>query len=161
MRAESKTSKSAVGMRIGSGAGNGWAFVLSLLALVFVGRVTVQLIQWVSPVGLLPEFDRWQSGALPYPALLISQLLIIVAMVVTTAKLSRNGLRLRTRTAYVVRAIGLGYVALMLLRLVAGLTFADGHSWWDARLPTMFHLVLASFILVASFAGAPSEGSST
>jgi len=36
----------------------------------------------------------------------------------------------------------------MLFRLVAGLTFVTNHSWFSARIPTFFHLVLASFLLL-------------
>ncbi len=139
---------------LGPQAADRWMFALTILMVFFVGRVVVQLIQWIEPFGFLPHFDRWQSGAVPYPVLLVAQLLIIATMVVVLTKLHRKELRLRPLTVVIVRTIGLGYVALMLLRLVAGLTFADGHSWWDAPLPTIFHLVLASFILVVSLAGA-------
>ncbi|MGH1492312.1 MAG: hypothetical protein ACRBK7_23480 [Acidimicrobiales bacterium] len=132
-------------------------FALTILMVLFAGRVAIQLVQWIEPVGFLPHFDRWQSGAVPYPGLLVAQLLIIATMVVVLTKLYRKELRLRPLTVVIVRAIGFGYLALMLLRLVAGLTFEDGHSWWDAPLPTVFHLVLASFILVVSLAGATQE----
>ncbi|MGH9223824.1 MAG: sterol desaturase family protein [Acidimicrobiales bacterium] len=40
------------------------------------------------------------------------------------------------------------YLALMVFRLIAGLTFAAGGGWLDARLPATFHLVLAGFLLL-------------
>ena len=40
-------------------------------------------------------------------------------------------------------SLGLG---LMVFRFTAGLTFATDGGWLDARLPTIFHLVLASFL---------------
>ena len=46
-----------------------------------VARVAAQLIQAVTEVSWLPAFSAWQSGALPYPALLVSQLLIIAVQV--------------------------------------------------------------------------------
>jgi hypothetical protein len=34
------------------------------------------------------------------------------------------------------------------MRLLIGLTVAPDHYWFSARLPTLFHLVLACFILI-------------
>ena len=44
--------------------------------------------------------------------------------------------------------IGWFYFGLMGIRLIVGLTIAPDHYWFSARLPTVFHMVLASFILV-------------
>ncbi len=40
------------------------------------------------------------------------------------------------------------YGAVMVPRLVLGLTVARGHWWLDAPLPTVFHLVLMTFLAV-------------
>jgi hypothetical protein len=40
------------------------------------------------------------------------------------------------------------YAAVMVPRLVLGLTVARGHWWLDAPLPTVFHLVLMTFLAV-------------
>jgi hypothetical protein len=51
--------------------------ILSILFLLFLARVLSQLIQSVYPLDFLPDFESFQSGALPYGALLVFQLLII------------------------------------------------------------------------------------
>jgi hypothetical protein len=43
---------------------------------------------------------------------------------------------------------GAAYFAFMLFRLVGGLTFLQHLAWFQAMLPTLFHLVLAAFLLV-------------
>lgn len=45
----------------------------------------------------------------------------------------------------------------MVLRLAAGLTVLDGHAWFDAPLPSVFHLGLATFVLVAAYFGIAEE----
>lgn len=39
----------------------------------------------------------------------------------------------------------------MLIRLIGGFTFATHHYWFTAFIPTMFHLVLASFMLLVGY----------
>ena len=55
----------------------GAAIALASLLLLFVARVLAQLIQLLWPNDLLPEFAEWQSGTLPYGALLASQIAIV------------------------------------------------------------------------------------
>jgi hypothetical protein len=40
------------------------------------------------------------------------------------------------------------YGTVMGARLLLGLTLFDGHWWFDAPLPTAFHLVIASYLAV-------------
>ncbi|MEM7791418.1 MAG: hypothetical protein AAF546_08450 [Verrucomicrobiota bacterium] len=47
--------------------------ILTLLLVIFCFRVFAQLLQAVQPVDFLPPFERWASGLLPYPILLITQ----------------------------------------------------------------------------------------
>jgi hypothetical protein len=116
--------------------------------MLFCFRVTAQLLQAWAPVDVLPPFESWESGALPYWMLVVSQAIIIlvcvrviwrlyVGMTVPSAKIGRVRL-----------VIGWLYFGLMCGRLIIGLTVAPDHYWFSARLPTVFHLVLASFILV-------------
>jgi uncharacterized membrane protein YciS (DUF1049 family) len=48
----------------------------------------------------------------------------------------------------VVLALGLMYFGVMLFRQVMGLTLAQDHFCFSAKLPTMFHLVLATFVIL-------------
>lgn len=129
----------------------GWR-LLAALAGLFLGRVVVQFIQWVSTVDFLPEFDAWQSGTLPYPALLASQLLIVAVQLTVILRLRAGRFRPGRRARQFLLAAGSIYVAAMLARLLSGQTWADGHSFLDAPLPTIFHLVLAGFVVLLAFA---------
>ncbi len=122
--------------------------LLSMLLLIFCGRVLAQFIQSVYPLSFLPTFDSWQSGALPYWMLLVSQLIIVMLCLLTI-----RGLHYRLTTPSLPRGVillGLGvvYVGVMLVRLIVGLTIATDHYWFSAKLPTVFHLVLAMFVLI-------------
>lgn len=120
--------------------------LLALLALLFVGRVVVQLIQYFHHVDVLPTFEEWQSGALPYAVLVGFQLVIVAGQVRVVRAVSRGQYLLRQEWRWAVTTFAAIYLAVMAFRLIAGLTFAADGGWLDARLPTIFHLVLASFL---------------
>ncbi|MEL7157948.1 MAG: hypothetical protein AAFN30_15325, partial [Actinomycetota bacterium] len=126
---------------------------LVVLAALFAGRVVAQLLQWWLSLTWLPPFDAWQSGALPYPALLAAQLAIMVAQIWVIGRVADGRFVLRPERARLLLALGLAYGALMLGRLVAGATVLDEHGWFDAPLPSCFHLVLAAFVIVTARAG--------
>ncbi len=123
------------------------AGLLGLLAMLFIGRVLAQLIQYFSPVDILPRFEQWQSGALPYGVLVVLQLAIIAGQFRVVAAVSRGQRLLGQQWRRAVSEFAIVYLAVMIFRLIAGLTFAAGGGWLDARLPTIFHLVLAAFLL--------------
>jgi sterol desaturase/sphingolipid hydroxylase (fatty acid hydroxylase superfamily) len=132
--------------RVGS-----WRFhagLLGLLSLLFVGRVVAQLIQYFNPIDVLPRFEQWQSGALPYGVLVVLQLAIVGGQLRVVGAVHRGQHLLGQQWRRVISALAIIYLAVMVLRLIAGLTFATGGGWLDARLPTIFHLVLAAFLLV-------------
>jgi ornithine lipid hydroxylase len=124
------------------------AGLLGLLALLFVGRVGAQLIQYFHEVDVLPTFDQWQSGVLPYGALVVLQLAIVAGQV-RVVRAVRRGERLLPRSwRRRVTAFALMYLGVMVFRLVAGLTFANSGAWLDDRLPTIFHFILAAYLLL-------------
>jgi hypothetical protein len=129
-----------------------YAAVLGLLLLAFLFRVTAQLVQAFSPVPWLPPFDAWHSATLPYPALVTAQVLIVALSLWCIAGLRSGGLRPDPRIGAALRVLGWIYFAVMALRLVLGLTVLHRLRWFDAPLPSLFHLVLASMVLtLASF----------
>jgi hypothetical protein len=128
--------------------GRAAAIVLLLLLLAFAGRVGAQLIQLAAPTDLLPPFSSWQSGALPYSVLLASQSVIIGVSLFVIARLWNGSLRRRPRLGLACLAFGAIYFAFMLFRLIAGLTFLAGAPFFGAILPAIFHLVLATMLLI-------------
>lgn len=125
---------------------------LALLALgvLFAGRVVAQLVQWFADVRFLPDFDSWQSGAVPYGGLVAAQIVILAVIAAVIARVSRQVFEPSDRSRAVLGVLGVVYFGFMLFRGAAGLTFGSGHDWWDAPLPTIFHLVLAGFVLTVA-----------
>ncbi len=123
-----------------------WLWVL--LAL-FSFRVVAQLVQWRMDVPLLPSFEAWHSAVIPYGLLLAAQALILgfygwVALAFWKGRVQPS----RTST-WIWLSIGGVYAGVMVVRLVLGLTLMSSHYWFANHLPTFFHVVLASFMLVA------------
>ncbi|MDE2801746.1 MAG: hypothetical protein OXK21_02550 [Chloroflexota bacterium] len=121
---------------------------MTALTLLFVLRVIAQAVQWVGPVSFLPPFDAWQGSGLPYPALLASQLAIVALLVWTMLVVRADAVQpapWKHRACFVLGGV---YFGVMAFRLAAGLTFLADAAWFSAPLPALFHVVLASFILL-------------
>jgi hypothetical protein len=132
----------------GNWPGSAHAVWLRLLLAAFLLRVAAQPLARLSGWRWLPPFEAWQSGALPSPVLLASQL--VLAALMTYAATGVSSGRTKPRPAlgrWVAAAAGL-YATVMVPRLVLGLTLYRGHWWLDAPLPTVFHLVLMTFLAV-------------
>lgn len=120
------------------------------LTLLFGLRILAQPLSRIMPG--LPEFDAWHGSVLPYSALLFFQLAIAATMVVVNLLLVRGDLVPRPRLGHWLSLMGMLYFTSMLLRLVLGQTLYSGSSWIDRPLPTLFHLVLASWpLLIAHY----------
>lgn len=126
------------------------SLTLVLLGLAFSGRVAAQLVQYRYDVSWLPAFDSWQSGVLPYGVLVAAQFMIIAVQVGVVLAVHRGVPLLTKRGILIVAVLGAIYAAGMMFRLIAGLTFWADRSWFEAWLPTVFHLVLAAFLLVVA-----------
>ena len=119
---------------------------LASLTGAFACRVAAQLVQYASPTRLLPPFEAWQGSGLGYPALLASQIVILVLMIRGTAAVFRRT-RPRPRFGAWLIALGALYFVSMLVRLVLGLTLLAHVAWFAKPLPALFHLVLAGYVL--------------
>ncbi len=122
------------------------ALLWSLTAL-FAFRVAAQLVQYASPIPILPPFEAWQGSTLSYPVLLASQFVILILMISVTSRIAR-GVRAVRRLGVGLLALGGVYFAAMAVRLVLGLTMLGHVAWFAKPLPAVFHLVLASYLLV-------------
>lgn len=118
------------------------------LAALFVLRVLAQAVQWAGPVPFLPPFDTWQGSGLPYPALLASQVLIIALLARALAVVRSGSITPATWKHRACFVLGGAYFAATAFRLAAGLTFLSDVGWFAESLPALFHLVLATFVLL-------------
>ena len=121
---------------------------LWLLLALFIVRVIAQPIALLTSAPFLPPFESWHSGVIPYPALVGAQLLIIAWLARTAWRFSRGEVFPRYRLGVWMLALGGVYFGTMLVRLVLGLTVLSTNRWFSSLLPTTFHLVLASYLLV-------------
>jgi hypothetical protein len=125
-----------------------YALVLWILTVLVCFRVVAQLVQVWYPVEFLPAFGRWHSGTLPYVLLVGVQGVILAACVRIVWGVFKGTIAPSTQKGKVLFALGTIYLLGMCTRLFVGLTIAPDHYWFGATLPTVFHLVLASFIMV-------------
>ena len=138
--------------------------VLTALLLLFGLRVLAQLIQAWHPVTFLPPFEDWASGALPYWLLVLCQAFIIVMCSRVIWRMHQGRTIPSSTRGRVLLTLGTVYFGLMGVRLIIGLTVATDHFWFNAWLPTVFHFVLAGFVLVCGWfhhraSGAVQRGS--
>ena len=123
-----------------------YAIVGWVLVALFAGRVVAQPLSLI--VGGLPPFEAWQGAPLPYWLLLISQLVIVAALGWTTYRMSAAGIKPRRSLGAIALFLGGLYFAFMMGRLVLGLTLFSNVRWFASPIPTIFHLVLAGWILL-------------
>lgn len=125
--------------------------ILWLLLGLFFYRVMAQLIVNFVDVPFLPAFAQWHSASLPYPLLVLSQVIIIVIFTRIAWAFTRGRVRPRYYLGRVLLVLGGIYFSLMVTRLVVGSFFLNAHPWWDKPIPSFFHLVLASFLVVVGY----------
>lgn len=126
-----------------------WSVVaVSALSLVFLVRVAGQAVQRWFPLEILPPFDAWQGSAMPYPALLACQIVILALLGAAICSIVHRARALGTTASQWVIFIGCGYFALMLVRLVLGLTLLGDSGWFTAWTSTLLHLDLALVVVL-------------
>jgi hypothetical protein len=118
------------------------------LTALFAFRVVAQVIQAWHPIAFLPAFDRWHSGTFPYAWLVGLQILILALCVRIVWQLLHNRVMPSLRKGHVLITLGIIYFVGMGIRLGLGVTVSSEHEWFGATLPTLFHLVLASFVML-------------
>ena len=118
--------------------------LLWIMLCLFAARVVGQLLVVADLAPFLPPVDEWQSGLLPYPFLLASQIVILVLLATVCLQFSRDHgffVRRQVWLATPLWIAGWLYALGMVVRYV--LLRRDA-------IPVVFHIVLASFLLVVS-----------
>ena len=125
-----------------------YVLILSSLTVLFGFRVVAQLVQTWHPVEFLPSFNAWHSGALPYGWLVGVQGVIMVVSLRIVWCLKKGTITPSRTKGKILFLLGSVYFITMGVRLTVGLTVASDHYWFGATLPAVFHLVLASFVML-------------
>ena len=128
----------------------GHARVLWVLTGLFAFRVVAQPAALVLD-GLLPSFNSWDGGLLPYPVLLATQLVILGWMAQTARRFSAGTVTPRPAIGRAAMVFGWLYFSVMFLRLLLGATLLSDVRWFASPLPAFFHLVLASYLLIYGY----------
>ena len=118
------------------------------LWFIFVFRVFAQLSLTAWDVPFLPPFDAWYSGALSYPQLLFSQFVIMIIMAFIALRFTRGKIVADRTRGILLLSLGALYFTVMFIRLVIGLLDLSEILWFNRPIPSFFHLILASFVLL-------------
>lgn len=127
-----------------------YSWAVSALTLAFAARVAAQALQRWAPVSFLPPFDDFQGSGLPYPVLLAAQITILTVAVAVIVRMHGNKRLISARLIVPVAVAGSLYLTVMAVRLVLGLSVLSHSEWFSTWIPTVFHLVLASKLLLIS-----------
>lgn len=118
--------------------------LLWILLALFALRVLGQLLVVAGLAPFLPPMEDWQSGLLPYPLLLFSQTFVLALLGTVCVQFTRaNGYFVGPHAwlATPLWIVGWIYAIGMIVRYV--LLRRDA-------IPIVFHIVLASFLLVVA-----------
>jgi len=126
------------------------AGALWLLTGLFAFRVLAQPAALVFD-RVLPSFNSWDGGVLPYPVLLVTQLVILAWLARTAWRFTTGKVVPRRQHGRAAVAFGGVYFAVMFLRLLLGATALGQVRWFASPLPAFFHLVLASYLLLYGY----------
>jgi len=126
---------------------------VSLLSMegLFAMRVVGQAIVARWAPARLPQMSEWYSGLIPYPALLVIQLAILVGMTFVAASVAGGHLMLvdgRGSIGTVLLAIAWPYAIAMVVRYVVRMQHHPEARWTGQTIPIVFHLVLATWLFV-------------
>jgi hypothetical protein len=128
------------------------AALWTLLAL-FAGRVFGQLAVALGLTSWLPPMEQWQSGLLPYPALLGAQFALLGALGLVCTQFTRGSGYFVDRGRWLGTPLWIAggiYAGSMAARYAVWMTIRPDERWTGDLIPVVFHVVLASFLLVVA-----------
>jgi hypothetical protein len=126
---------------------------LSVLLVLFVGRVVGQILAAMVAPAWLPPMDRWYSGVMPYRYLLPVQIVFIAVMVAMIAGVASGAGLLGTPNATAGRWIvwaSYVYALGMVMRSIRYVMASPEKR--GVLIPIVFHFVLAAFLCVYGLA---------
>lgn len=127
------------------------ALLLSALGALFLGRVLGQLLVVRRAPVWLPPMNEWYSGLLPYPQLLATQVVILVAMVAIIAGLLGGAgwaVGPHRTLGSTLLLVAYAYAASMGVRYVVRMSRRPDQRWLGGSIPIAFHVVLATWLFV-------------
>ena len=124
------------------------ATLLRWLAVLFAFRVSAQLLVLFYPALPLPAFEFWHSGYLPYPILVICQLALLFILIYFALRVHANNIKPHKKLGQLLLILGVIYFSVMTIRLGISLAELSDIGWFQRPIPSFFHMVLASYLMV-------------
>lgn len=120
--------------------------VLWLFTAMFVLRVAGQVLVALKPRSWLPQMVQW--NLVPYPILLPTQLLLVALMVWIDLTFSHGAPALNPTLGLGLLAFSAVYAGAMPVRYAFRMARRPQERWFGGTIPMVFHIVLASYLLV-------------
>ncbi len=117
--------------------------------LLFLARVMGQVLVGIYQPEMLPPWKEWYSGLMPYPWLLLSQLLLLMFMAVVNVDTARRSGRFHVtdaRTRHRLMVFTALYAAAMAFRYGHRMVTLPDQRWFGGTIPIWFHFVLAAWV---------------
>jgi hypothetical protein len=124
---------------------------MALLSGLFFLRVLGQLLVSRKPRRWLPPMEQWQSGLMPYPALLASQAAILTLQTTIELQSVRGEGALvehRPRAGRALRGLSVVYVGGMIYRYIVSMRRHPERRWFGKTIPIWFHMILATYLFL-------------
>ncbi len=121
---------------------------LWLFTGLLLGRVLGQLVVAARAPRWLPPMEQWQSGLLPYPALLVSQGIVLTLMTWISRDFSRAaGFWIEPHPRLGMAALWWSYLyfGAMIIRYAVRMVRRPDQRWTGGTIPIIFHSVVAAF----------------
>jgi len=112
-------------------------------------RILGQLLVALFDVSWLPPMEKWFSGVIPYPLLLVIQLLMVLLMCKITKEIWLNVgfyAEQRGHWSQFLKRFSMVYAGSMVLRYLLTMMLQPEMRWFGGVIPITFHFVLAAFI---------------
>ena len=123
-----------------------WLWLFAVLLLL---RVVGQIIVVRHAPRWLPPMQQWQSGLLPYPILLLGQVIVLIVMFWISVEFSTaRGMFVQPYPGRGRFVVWFSYVYFggMALRYVIWMARRPDQRWLGGTIPIIFHCVVAAFL---------------
>ena len=125
----------------------GYAVVMAVLLVLFLGRVVGQILAATTAPSWLPPMARWYSGLMPYRYLLPTQIVFLVLMTAMTIDVDRQSSPFGTISASTGAWIVWFSYVYALGMVVRSIRYALATpERRGVLIPIVFHFVLAAFL---------------
>jgi len=128
-----------------------YPLLLGTFTFLFILRVLGQVLVGIHDVGLLPPFEQWYSGVVPYWLLLPLQIALIALMLRIVRDFARGDgyfVDLKPRTGAALKMLSCIYFLSMLVRYIVTMALHPELRWLTGTIPIWFHMDLAAFIFM-------------